>query len=143
MGSIQFIQQEFFHAILGGNNWHLGKGAARHTFPFIAQSWGLGAQLAGACMSNVVSGWDRWFLGWNNPPDKTNLISARDDNNLEQLSDLNIPSAPSVSTFVLRDFVATGDAVRIKLPHFNWQSLGDVKNQYLWLENHQLINRFD
>ena len=82
-------------------------------------------------------------LRWNNPPDKTNLISARDNNNLEQLSDLNIPSAPSVSTFVLRDFVTTGDAVRIKLPHFNWQSLGDVKNQYLWLENHQLINRID
>jgi len=36
-----------------------------------------------------------------------------------------------------------GDAIRIKLPHFNWQNSGDLKNQYLWIENRQLIKEYD
>lgn len=115
MASIQFIEEEFFHAILGGNNWHLGKGTTEHTFPFIAQSWGIAAQLAGACMSNVVSGWDRWFLGWNNPPDKNILISGRDNNNQELNSDLVLPTSPVTSTFVLRDFVTTARILHLNV----------------------------
>jgi hypothetical protein len=44
---------------------------------------------------------------------------------------------------VLRDFYTTGDVIRIKLPFINWQQNGDVKNQYLWIENRQKISAFD
>ncbi len=44
-------------------------------------------------------------------------------------------------TFWLRDFISFGDSVRIKLPHIDWVTLNDVKNQYLWLENRQLLRR--
>lgn len=43
----------------------------------------------------------------------------------------------------LRDHAMTGDAIRIQLPHIDWGTLGDIKNQYLWLENHQHLSEFD
>lgn len=142
-----FIIQEFFHGMFGGNNWHTGAGAGYHTFPFLNSPWGICTQSG---ISNVVSGWDRNHLGWigwadlNKTQQKNNLISAIDfSSNTEVSTDLSIPFASSTNTYILRDFVNYGDAIRIKLPHINCVNLGDVKNQYLWIENHQLQTYFD
>lgn len=40
-------------------------------------------------------------------------------------------------TYILRDFVTTGDAIRIKLPYLTSES-STVYDQWLWLENHQM-----
>ena len=67
---------------------------------------------------------------------------------MEVAADLRLPVNPETSTFILRDFVTTGDAVRIKLPHINCSSpflnstepvTGEEKNNYLWIENHRLL----
>jgi hypothetical protein len=130
---------EYFHALFGGNNWHTGSGAGSHTFPFVAVgSYGT----TQGQVSNTVAGYDRYHMGWKNPQ-KQFLLSALDTSGSEVPSDISVQSDPFGATFVLRDYYSTGDAVRIKLPHFNWQAAGDVKNQYLWLENHQRSLLFD
>ena len=56
----------------------------------------------------------------------------------EYIASNNLPSDIKKSdgdkTFILRDFVTTGDAVRILLPYKDDGAL----NQYIWLENHKI-----
>ncbi len=136
VGSIKFIMEEFFHAMYGGNNWHDGAGKSYHTFLAHTRPWGIPSQHG---MSQVVSAYDRWIFDWTNPPDKNVSISARDINNREINSDLKISKDTNSMIFVLRDFVSTGDVIRIQLPHIEFGKTGPEKNQYLWLENHQLL----
>ncbi len=146
VSSIKFIMEEFFHGLFGGNNWHGGGGRSYHTFMNRPTQWGIESQNGS---SQVVSGYDRWLFNWTNPPDKNLRISARDTTNIEINSDLKIPANAKAETFVLRDFVTSGDAIRIKLPHINCSSsflnsdepvTGEEKNNYLWIENHQLLS---
>jgi hypothetical protein len=90
--------------------------------------------------SNIVCGWDRYWLGWKGSK-KQHDISALNTSNQEVVSDIENPIGEEV--FVLRDLVTTGDAIRIKLPHINYLAPGNVKNQYIWIENHQLISPWD
>ncbi|GEM_PF-878614 len=134
-GAIGLIIAEYFHTLFGGNNWHTGSGAGEHTFQAPQGSFSLTAQSSSS--SNVVNGWDRQHLGWKHPA-KQHLISALDERLSEIPTDVGIASLRQGGTFVLRDFVTSGDAVRIKLPHIRWTGLGSPKNQYLWIENHRL-----
>lgn len=73
---------EYFHAMFGGNNWHTGSGASRHTFPFPIGSWSISAQSGSG--SNTPCAWDRFHLGWHVWKDdnltvrKDSLVSAQD-----------------------------------------------------------------
>jgi len=139
--STGIVAHEYLHGIFGGNNFHIADGAGISTFHVPQSSYGMTAH--SPAMSNVASGWDRNDLGWK-PRFKRYLISALDSFRREVESDISIASHPNGATFILRDFVGSGDAVRIRLPHIdNWREFGDKKNQYLWLENHQLRSRFD
>lgn len=138
VGSIKFIMEEFFHAMYGGNNWHDGAGKSNHTFLAHTRPWGIPSQHG---MSQVVTAYDRWIFQWNNPLDKKLFISSRDENNKEVNADLKLNTEVTEQIFVLRDFVTTGDAVRIQLPHIEHGKTGPEKNQYLWLENHQLFEK--
>ncbi|MDJ0841310.1 MAG: SBBP repeat-containing protein [Acidobacteriota bacterium] len=139
--TMDFFIAEYFHALFGGNHWHTASGAGKHTFPFIsAGSYSVTAQ--SGSVSNTFAAWDRYHLGYRHPT-KTHLLSALDPTLAEVPSDLTIQSRPGGGTFILRDFYTWGDAVRIKLPHVDWQTTGDVKNQYLWLENRQRLLGFD
>lgn len=131
---------EHLHGIYGGNHWHSGGGRGQHTFMMHPASWGLTGQF-GAAMQTPC-GWDRWMINWK-PADKKHFISALNNEGKEIDSDLIIDTNKHSQIFVLRDFISSGDAVRIKLPHINWQKDGDVKNQYLWLENHQMKDSLD
>ena len=148
-GTYGFIIAEYFHGMFGGNNWHIASGAGNHTFlaiPTAAQ--GIPSQSQAGAQSNIVTAWDRNHLGWlgwsdnNLTIQKTNLISANDLSGNETVTDLTIPSNAITQEFILRDFVAYGDSIRIKLPYINWNQSGDVKNQYLWIENHQKLNNY-
>ncbi len=147
----QFVLQEFFHALYGGNSWHTGWGAGKHTFMNKTNAWGISMQLAGVGISNSINGYDRDRLGWKGWLDnsktvrKTELISALDQSHFEIKTDFDINSDLGNGLFVLRDFVNYGDAIRIKLPHLKDDTLNykKAKNQFLWIENHQLISDFD
>jgi len=134
-----FFVAEYFHAIMGGNNFHTGGGMDPGTFMFDGTgSWSTSAQ--SGSMTNIVCGWDRNFFDWRGVGANQRLyrISAQDLAGQEVPSDISIATHPSSQFFVLRDFVTVGDMVRIKLPHFDYQGSGDRKNQYLWIENHQV-----
>ncbi len=132
---------EHLHGIFGGNHWHSAGGRGAHTFLATPNSYGLTGQHPATMQA--VSGWDRWMMHWK-ASDKKYLTSAYDLNGNEIETDtISIKTFPHGGTFILRDFVSTGDALRIKLPHIDWQKNGDVKNQYLWIENRQLKTRFD
>lgn len=150
-GYDSFFTIEFMHAIFGENNFHIGGGDGVGTYMFdntFAYSTNQGFT------SNIACGWDRNFMDWRGS--RTYPISASDLSGTEIQSDMSIDQTPNTAYYVLRDFVTVGDAVRIRLPHFNndvktVDGSGNLtnydytnkKNQYLWIENHQLINEFD
>jgi hypothetical protein len=85
--------------------------------------------------SPTWNAWDRERLGWKHP-DNQYVLSARNSAGVEVNGDLKYGGElPGDHLLVLRDFVTYGDAIRIQLPHLP----GTVKNQYLWLENHQKL----
>ncbi|MBS1658771.1 MAG: T9SS type A sorting domain-containing protein [Bacteroidetes bacterium] len=145
-GTYYTFTAEFLHGLLGSNNWHTGGGAGPYTFLVPPHTLCTTAQYDN--QSNMFCGWDRNHLGWKGS--KTNLISAHNcTTGSEVMTDLTEPTSagPFEATYCLQDFALTGDAIRIKLPHINYTGAssgsGAVKNQYLWLENHQKISGFD
>jgi len=64
---------------------------------------------------NTVNAWERWHLGWNTI---THDLKDTTDN----------------GSYIIQDFITSGDAIRIKIPH---------TNQFLWIENHQKLNTYD
>ena len=143
-GTGNILINEFVHTIYGGNNWHASGGAGRHTFPFIPSVISINGQPP--AVSTGVCGWDRMFTSWHSSvyqdPSDIYRIPVLDEN-LNHISGDLITPTPNEQIFILRDHYTTGDAIRIKLPHLNWQNTGDIKNQYLWIENRQLIKEFD
>ncbi len=132
---------EHLHAIFGGNHWHSCGGAGNHTFLAMPKTYGTTAQFSATMQS--VCGWDRWMMNWKHPQ-KNHLIGALNQNFVEVNTEtLTANNTESSGIYYLRDHVSTGDAIRIKLPHIDWQKEGDVKNQYLWLEFRSLTTTFD
>jgi hypothetical protein len=136
------------HALWEGNHWHNSGGAGNHTFLTTPATYSLAGQ---SSLMRIV-GWDRWSLKWEHPAKNQTdgiFISAGDNTTpnfsppfSEQNGDLSLPAA-GTQTFYLRDHHSTGDAIRLKIPHINWLSGGDVKNQYIWVENRQIHSPFD
>ncbi|WP_345111885.1 hypothetical protein [Hymenobacter algoricola] len=77
-----------------------------------------------------INAWERWFLGW--APLQCNGVSG-------DLTDA--PALVSGGRYRLRDFITTGDALRIRLPNTYNPATGTY--QYLWLENHQKLSIWD
>ncbi len=73
----------------------------------------------------TANGWDRWMLGW------IDLTTGASQQNTDLQSEADLTNG---GVYTLRDFVRTGDVIRVKIPH---------SNQHLWIENHQSINQFD
>ncbi|MBK9421080.1 MAG: T9SS type A sorting domain-containing protein [Flavobacteriales bacterium] len=72
-------------------------------------------------------------MGWQNIG-QSNQIAARNTSNTSEVNgelDATVPA--QAGTYVLRDFVQTGDALRIKLPFLP----SDKYPEYIWVENHQ------
>ena len=89
----------------------------------------------GAAGSGLVgcNGYERWRMHWKHPQ-SPDYITARNAQNTSFLSS-DITKEDGEHTFLLRDFVTTGDAIRIKLPYKDSEY---ASNQYIWLENHQV-----
>jgi hypothetical protein len=128
----EILQHEFNHLLFGGNNFHAGGGNASQFvsyFPWLQGGW----SMMGGSNSALLTGnaWDRDRLGWA-PEGAAHRIRARGADGREVNGDID-PYNGDTGVFVLRDFMTTGDALRIRLPF-----LGDDEYpQWIWLENHQ------
>ena len=126
------LKHEFNHLLLGGNNFHAGGGNAfqfQSFFICMQGGWGM----MGAANSSLLTctAWDRDRLGWM-PEGAVHRIRARTVVGGEVSGDID-PLAGDTGSFVLRDFVTTGDALRIRMPFIP----EDRYQQWLWVENHQ------
>ncbi|HML86804.1 MAG TPA: hypothetical protein PKE52_16745, partial [Bacteroidales bacterium] len=123
---------EFGHGLFGSNEAHTSGG---HSWRAVNGTLFLGPQggygLMGGANSGMVScnGYERWRMHW---------VDQNYNSTGEYIASNNLPSDIKKSdgnkTFILRDFVTTGDAVRILLPYKDDGAL----NQYIWLENHKI-----
>ncbi|MBK9274896.1 MAG: hypothetical protein IPM49_10190 [Flavobacteriales bacterium] len=127
----EILKHEFNHLLLGGNNFHSGGGNASNFQSHFIPLQG-GHSMMGAASSALLtcSGWDRDRLGWR-ADGAPYRINARTTDGRWTDGDLD-PAEGDTGVYVLRDFVTTGDAIRIRLPYLP----ADVHPQWLWLENH-------
>jgi hypothetical protein len=138
-GNYVILRHEFSHLLLGGNNFHTG-GSGAGTKTFMSSAGGYAMLSSWDRSSQVYNAFDRRRLGWRSPENQFQ-ISARDPaTGTEVEGDLiyKQPFKHGSNEFILRDFVSTGDAVRIELPYVQVPS-ETVNKQWLWLENHQKL----
>lgn len=72
-------------------------------------------------------------MGWTNPGQLYSIAAKNATNSNEINGDLDATVPSDAGTYVLRDFVSTGDALRIKLPFVPVSQYPE----YIWVENHQ------
>ncbi|MCF0206490.1 MAG: hypothetical protein HUK15_03585, partial [Bacteroidales bacterium] len=140
------VQHEISHSFFGSNAFHTSGGNHRRSgeyMPFLAVQGGFG--LMGGANSGLVScnGYERLRMHWLHDSNKNSenwWIVARDLSG--NLVNADIDKNSGNVSFVLRDFVTYGDAIRIKLPYKDSEK---ASNQYIWIENHQSgkNNKFD
>lgn len=78
----------------------------------------------------AANAWERWFNGWVEL--KTGANGTNSD--IQNASSL----AATSGQYILRDYITTGDVMRIRIPNPD-----PTVNQYVWLENHQGRSVFD
>ncbi len=128
------VMHEVSHHFFGANNLHSSGG--NHYSGGRTNTWfGLegGYGLMGGYNSGLVScnGYERWRMNWTSPkhnPEGYPIQASRKPSDISR--------EDGEKSFLLRDFVTTGDVVRIKLPYVD----SGASNQYIWLENHQIGN---
>ncbi len=125
------VFHEFSHNLLGGNNFHTtGGNHLGHSdlCTFMGTQGGHG--LMGGYGSALIScnAYERWRLNWRHPSNDDYPIAVQNINS-------DVDQGSGFQTFLLRDFVTYGDALRIKLPYKDSPS---HPNQYIWIENHQI-----
>lgn len=128
----EILKHEFNHMLFGGNNFHSGGGnAAQFTSYFLSLQGGHSMMGAAGSALLTCCAWDRDRLGWK-PDGAPFRINARHTDGTIVNGDLD-PLKGDTGVFVLRDFVTSGDALRIRLPFLE----EGTYPQWLWLENHQ------
>jgi len=132
----EILKHEYNHLLLGGNNFHSGGGNAAQFDSYTLCMQG-GWSLMGAASSSLLTctAWDRDRLGWK-ARDTPFRINARSSSGAYVNGDL-APLVGDTGTFVLHDFVTSGDALRIRMPFIP----DGEHRQWLWIENHQTFSR--
>jgi len=123
-GKLQLFVHEVAHELYSCPHQSGVNGVVGNHWNFASSGWGM---ITNPVKINfTANAWDRWMLGW------INLTSGVNQDNTDIQSPLDLTNN---GIYTLRDFVTTGDAVRIKIPN--------TTDQYLWLENHQSQSIFD
>lgn len=125
---------EFAHNLFGSNAFHTSGGnhyvwpGTACTFMGLQGGWGL----MGAANSSLTTcnAFERWRINWTSATYNPTAIRIQANG-----TNSDIDNTSGRKVFYLRDFVSTGDAVRIKLPY---KDNTTSSNQYIWLENHQI-----
>jgi hypothetical protein len=132
------VRHEYAHNIMGGNNFHAGGGGGGsygdYWIPTVS-----GWSMLGLYNCSFLSwnAWDRQRMDWKLAGNQYNPSARNYDNTIEVNGDIDASNPNHAGIYVLRDFVSTGDAIRIKLPFI------DPDNEYqqwIWIENRQGIN---
>lgn len=131
----QIMRHEYAHLIFGGNNFHCGggqhNGGGENYFIPLQGGWSTMGNYNS--MFLTCNAWDRDRLDWK-MPGKSHTISA-----LNAFTKTEVPTyfEPNDSMppqrVILRDFITSGDAIKIKLPFLHPKEY----QQWIWLENHQ------
>ncbi|MGD9492353.1 MAG: T9SS type A sorting domain-containing protein [Bacteroidales bacterium] len=127
------VIHEYAHFLFGSNAFHTSGGSHDGTEPLNYPQMGFqgGYGLMGGYNAGLITcnGYERWRMNWlDSTYNITNTTIAASNT----VSDIDKNSGNK--TFYLRDFITTGDVVRIKLPY---KSNG-AHDQYLWIENHKI-----
>lgn len=109
----KIFHHELAHTLFNCPHLFYANGVSGDYF-YASNGWGTMSYGYINCSANA---WESWYNGW---------IELDSTNDLKGYSQNGI--------YKLRDFVTTGDAIRIKLPFVN---------QYLWIENHSGLHSFD
>ena len=130
---IEVARHEFAHLLYGSNNFHAGGGGWGNDNYFIPQigGWSNLGLANGSLLS--WNAWDRDRMDWKSVGQQFNISARNQNNTLEVNADLDATIASQAGVYTLRDFVNTGDALRIKMPFHN---SGTEFPEYLWIENH-------
>ena len=132
------VRHEYAHFLLGGNNFHAGGGGwgtpNDYWIPTIGGWSMLGLH---GCSFTSWNAWDRQRMGWYAPGNQFNPSARNSNNTFEVNGDLDASNPNHAGIYTLRDFVKTGDAIRIKLPFINPTN---EFQQWIWIENRQGIN---
>lgn len=134
------MRHEFSHSLYGGNDYH-NAGPNHGNRTFISAMGGYSNMGGFDKVYEGFNAWDRNRMGWK-PETATNYIRALCPTTLTEVnSDLvyNTSFPCTGGEFILRDFVTTGDALRIKLPNLKADN-PDIRDQWIWIENHQFVN---
>lgn len=116
-----FLGGNQFHNMSGTHSWNLKYGNTTHFG--LNGGWGM---IGHGFIFKSCNGWDRDRIGWTNPG--------------QRFYDFDKEHVPNNGLIVkLRDFIASGDVVRLKLPNIP----DDQLPQYIWIENHQKKSFFD
>ncbi len=110
---------EIAHKLYNSPHYNGANGTIGNYFFYPDVSYGM---MNSTNFTNVTAnGWERWILGWINL-DKQDLDKTVSIDSIDYLE----------HSFILRDYVTTGDAIRLPIPHY--------PDSYLWIENHQNIS---
>ncbi|MBN2523700.1 MAG: hypothetical protein JXB24_10535 [Bacteroidales bacterium] len=126
---------EMAHYLYGDNTMHMGGGGPVHSTSsgsLVTLDYNSGGySLITSSNQSLISctGYERYRLNWRGPGNENYPIAAESANS-------DIDKGMGLQTLYLRDFITTGDAIRIKLPYTDPEAL----NQYIWLENHRIYS---
>ncbi|MDR0969302.1 MAG: hypothetical protein LBM67_02040, partial [Lentimicrobiaceae bacterium] len=136
----RIIRHEIAHSLLGSNNFHTAGGGNVSDAYWIAQPGGW--SMLGLYGSSLLTwnAWDRQRLGWNYGNNQFNPSARNQSDTQEVNGDLDATNPDDAGIYILRDFVVTGDALRIKLPFLDPET---EYPQWLWIENHQGVDQND
>ena len=135
------VPHELSHGFLGDNQYHNG-GAGGGTRHFMTDVGGYGILESYNNNLRSCNAWDRYRLGWKKNDAYPDIYAC---NTVGEIANgdisYRIPNPAefknaeelTVREYVLRDFLTTGDALRIKLPYVG-QNGEDP--QWIWVENH-------
>jgi len=116
---ISMFLHEIGHKLYSAPHYNGANGTVGNYFFYPGFSYGM---MNSTNFSNMTAnGWERWILGWINL-DKNNIDAKTSIKHIDN----------KTYSFVLNDFVTTGDAIRLPIPHY--------RNNFLWIENHQNIS---
>jgi hypothetical protein len=137
------VRHEIAHSLLGSDAFATGGHVGNSGRTTIPKQGGYSLlNYAHGASGTLYNGFDRWRLGWKHPS-KQYYISALDATTLTTVNtDLVYMAGIQYHDYILRDFVSTGDVIRIKLDYLKSED-SSTRNQYLWLENHQMVSELD
>ncbi len=113
---------EIAHKLYNSPHYNGANGTVGNYFFYPDISYGM---MNSTNFTNITAnGWERWVLGWIN-------LDKQDIDKTQSIDSIGNREY----SFILRDYVTSGDALRLPIPNY--------PNSFLWIENHQNKSKMD